>query len=77
MVAECSSETLVSTYTSTGRYNPEDQHRHVFLGLSLRAVIKQFLFCLFFLDISTQVWTDHFTQVCSVVVEEEPTTSVM
>jgi hypothetical protein len=26
--AVCSSETLVSTYKSTRRWNPEDQHRH-------------------------------------------------
>jgi hypothetical protein len=26
--AVCSSETLVSTYKSTRRYNPEDNHRH-------------------------------------------------
>jgi hypothetical protein len=25
----CSSETLISTYKSTRRYNPEDQHRHL------------------------------------------------
>jgi hypothetical protein len=28
MEAVCSAETSVSTYKSTRRYNPEDQHRH-------------------------------------------------
>jgi hypothetical protein len=28
MEAVCSSKTLISTYKSTRRYNPEDQHRH-------------------------------------------------
>jgi hypothetical protein len=29
MQAVCSSETLVSSYKLTSRYNPEDQHRHI------------------------------------------------
>jgi hypothetical protein len=29
MTAVCSSKTLVPTYKSTRRYNPEDQHRRV------------------------------------------------
>jgi hypothetical protein len=29
MKAICSSKTLVSTYKSAQRYNPEDQHRHL------------------------------------------------
>jgi hypothetical protein len=29
MEAVCSSETLLSTYKSTRRYNPKDQHRHL------------------------------------------------
>jgi hypothetical protein len=29
MEAVCSSETLVSTYTSIGCYDPEDQHRQL------------------------------------------------
>jgi hypothetical protein len=33
-------------------------------------------FFVFFAEVSTQVWTDHFTQVCSSVVEQEPATSV-
>jgi hypothetical protein len=29
METACFSETLVSTYKSTQRYNPEEQHRHI------------------------------------------------
>jgi hypothetical protein len=36
MEAVCSSETLVSTYKSTRRYYPEDQHRHLHRSENLK-----------------------------------------
>jgi hypothetical protein len=40
--AVCSSETLVSTYKSTRRYSPEDQHRHLHFHQNLKSHIGNF-----------------------------------
>jgi hypothetical protein len=40
MQAVCTSETLVSTNTSTRRYNPEDQHRHLHRRENLESHIR-------------------------------------
>jgi hypothetical protein len=45
METVCFSETLVSTYKSTRRYNPEDQHRHLRRRENLKShVLLYFLF---------------------------------
>jgi hypothetical protein len=41
MEALYSSKTLISTFKSTRRYNPEDQHRRVQLFWSATAISKQ------------------------------------
>jgi hypothetical protein len=38
MEALCFSETLIPTYKSTRRYNPEDEHRHLHLCDNLRSL---------------------------------------
>jgi hypothetical protein len=46
MEAVCFSETLVSTYKSTRRYNPEEQHRHLW-SLVLSLLFLNFLIYIF------------------------------
>jgi hypothetical protein len=42
MATALSSETLVSTYKSTQRYNSEDQHRHVRRRENLKSQISSY-----------------------------------
>jgi hypothetical protein len=44
----CSSETLVSTYKSTRRYNPKEQHRHFYRRDDWKShIFLSFLFHIF------------------------------
>jgi hypothetical protein len=43
MEAHCASETLVSTYKSTRRYNTEDKHRKLYRRENLESQTKQIL----------------------------------
>jgi hypothetical protein len=42
MEAICRSETLVSTYSSTRRYNPEDQYRYLELHTAIQTSFTRF-----------------------------------
>jgi hypothetical protein len=43
METVCSSETLVSTYKTTQRFYPEDQHRHIHRRENLKSYISEIL----------------------------------
>jgi hypothetical protein len=43
MERACSSETLVSTYKSTRRYNPGDQHRHFYRRENLKSQVTFYI----------------------------------